>query len=55
MLAAGAFIYCAVLGIQGLSAQLLPRRLFLRVSGFLQLCAFLLLFMCVYFFAAGVR
>lgn len=48
MLAAGAFIYCGVLGIQGCAAQLLPRWLFLRVSGFLQLAAFCL-FVCVYF------
>jgi hypothetical protein len=48
MLASGAFIYCGVLGVQGLAAQLLPRRLFLRVSGWLQLAAFCL-FVCVYF------
>ena len=39
MLAAGIFIYGAVLGTQGLAAQVLPRRLFLRVSGYLQLAA----------------
>jgi hypothetical protein len=48
MLAAGAFVYCGVLGVQGLAAQLLPRRLFLRVSGFLQLAAFCL-FVSMYF------
>ena len=48
MLAAGVFIYCGVLGVQGLAAQVLPRRLFLRVSGFLQLAAFCL-FVCGYF------
>jgi CubicO group peptidase (beta-lactamase class C family) len=48
MLASGAFIYCGVLGVQGLAAQLLPRRLFLRVSAFLQLAAFCL-FVCGYF------
>ncbi len=48
MLAAGLFIYCCVLGTQGLMAQLLPRRLFLRVSSFLQMAAFCL-FLCVYF------
>lgn len=48
MLASGAFIYCCVLGVQGLAAQLLPRRLFLRVSGFLQMAAFCL-FVCGYF------
>jgi hypothetical protein len=40
MLGAGAFIFCCVLGLQGLAAQLLSRRLFLRVSSFLQLGTF---------------
>ena len=40
MLAAGAFIFCSVLGIQGLAAQMLPRRWFLRASSFLQMAAF---------------
>jgi CubicO group peptidase (beta-lactamase class C family) len=40
MAAAGAFIYCCVLGAQGLIAELLPRRHFLRVSGYMQLAAF---------------
>jgi CubicO group peptidase (beta-lactamase class C family) len=40
MLMAGTFIYCCILGVQGLAAQLLPRRHFLRVSSFLQLAAF---------------
>ena len=40
MLLSGAFIYCCVLGLQGLVAQLLPRRYFLRASSFLQLAAF---------------
>jgi pimeloyl-ACP methyl ester carboxylesterase len=35
--AAGAFIFCAGLVLQGVAAQLLPWRLFLRVSGLLQL------------------
>jgi CubicO group peptidase (beta-lactamase class C family) len=48
MLAAGAFIYCCVLGVQGLASQLLPRQMFLRVSSFLQLAAFCLL-VSVYF------
>ena len=47
MLAAGAFIFCCVLGLQGLTAQLLPRQLFLRLSPFLQMGA-LCLFVCVY-------
>ena len=48
MFAAGAFVYCAMLAIQGLAAQALPRRIFLRVSGFMQTAAFCL-FVCVYF------
>ncbi len=40
MLAAGAFIFCCVLCLQGLAAQLLPRRVFLRASSYLQLAAF---------------
>lgn len=42
MFTAGAFIFCFVLGLQGLAAQLLPWRWFLRVSSFLQLAAFCL-------------
>ena len=38
--AASAFIFCCVLGLQGVAAQLLPRRWFLRASSFLQLAAF---------------
>jgi CubicO group peptidase (beta-lactamase class C family) len=37
---AGTFIYCCVLGLQGVAAQVLPRRWFLRASSFLQLAAF---------------
>lgn len=40
MFASGAFIYCGVLAVQGLTAQFLPRRLFLRVSALLQIIAF---------------
>ncbi len=40
MLLAGGFIYCCVLGAQGIAAQLLPRRHFLRVSSWMQLAAF---------------
>jgi CubicO group peptidase (beta-lactamase class C family) len=47
MLGAGAFVYCCVLGLQGFAAQLLPRRLFLRASSFLQLAAFCAI-VCVY-------
>lgn len=37
MLAAGAFLFCAVLAVQGFAAQILPRRWYLRASPFLQL------------------
>jgi len=47
VLGAGAFIFCSVLAIQGLTAQL-PRRLFLRVSAALQMAVFCL-FICAYF------
>jgi len=52
MLAAGLFIYGAVLGVQGLAAQLLTRRLFLRLSGYLQMAAFCLI-VGVYFLQPG--
>jgi CubicO group peptidase (beta-lactamase class C family) len=48
MIAAAAFLFCCVLGVQGVAAQLLPRRVFLRVSGALQMAAFCL-FVSVYF------
>lgn len=48
MFAVGAFVYCGLLAIQGFAAQALPRRIFLRVSGFLQTAAFCL-FVSVYF------
>ena len=53
MLAAGAFVYGAVLGLQGLAAQILPRQLFLRASGHLQTLAFCLI-VGVYFLQPGV-
>jgi hypothetical protein len=40
MFASGAFMFCCVLGVQGIAAQLLPRRVFLRVSGGMQLALF---------------
>jgi hypothetical protein len=40
MLASAAFLYCAILTIQGFTALTLPRRTFLRVSAILQLTAF---------------
>jgi hypothetical protein len=41
LLAAGAFLYCGVLCVQGIAAQL-PRRWYLRVSPVLQIGAFIL-------------
>ncbi len=52
MIAAGVFVYGAVLGLQGLAAQVLPRRLFLRLSGYLQLAAICLI-VSVYFLQPG--
>jgi hypothetical protein len=46
--AAGAFVFCLVLAAQGTAAQLLPRRIFLRVSPLLQIAAFCT-FLGVYF------
>jgi len=48
MTAASAFLYCTVLTVQGMTALLLPRGLFLRLSALLQLVAFGL-FLVVYF------
>jgi hypothetical protein len=48
MLAASGFVYGSVLTVQGLTALLLPRRLFLRLSAILQLAAFGI-FLGVYF------
>jgi hypothetical protein len=48
MLSAGAFNFACVLGVQGVAAQLLPRRYFLRLSAFLQIAAFCL-FVSMYF------
>ncbi|MBV9156008.1 MAG: beta-lactamase family protein [Acidobacteriaceae bacterium] len=48
MLAAGLFTYCSVLGLQGISAYLLPRQWFLRLASWLQLAVFCLL-VSVYF------
>jgi CubicO group peptidase (beta-lactamase class C family) len=52
MLAAGIFVYDGVLGAQGLAAQLLPRQLFLRFSGYMQLAAICLI-VGVYFLQPG--
>jgi hypothetical protein len=40
MFAAAAFIFCSVLAVQGLTALLLPRQQFLRLSALLQVAAF---------------
>ena len=48
MAAASAFLFCSILAVQGFSALLLPRRLFLRLSAILQVAAFGL-FLAVYF------
>ena len=42
VLSAGAFVFCSLLGVHGLAAQL-PRRYFLRLSPLLQMAAFVLL------------
>jgi len=47
MAAAGSFTFCAALAVQGLTAQMLPWRWFLRLSGLLQLA---LLFVVLAFF-----
>jgi CubicO group peptidase (beta-lactamase class C family) len=52
MLLAGVFVYGAVLFAQALMALLLPRRLFLRLSGYLQLAAIALI-VGVYFLQPG--
>jgi predicted permease len=41
--AAGAFVFCGALAVQGVASHLLPHRLFLRVSGVIQLAAFFLI------------
>ncbi len=48
MTAAGAFIFGAVVGLQGLASHVLPRTVFLRLSAVLQVGGFCL-FCCVYF------
>jgi CubicO group peptidase (beta-lactamase class C family) len=52
MIAAGVFVYGSVLGVQGLAALALPRRRFLRLSGYLQLAAIGLI-VGVYFLQPG--
>ncbi|MBV9157172.1 MAG: hypothetical protein JO097_12995 [Acidobacteriaceae bacterium] len=40
MLAAGCFVFCALLAVNGIAAHLFSYRLFLRISSFVQLAAF---------------
>ncbi|MGC4048496.1 MAG: serine hydrolase domain-containing protein [Paludibaculum sp.] len=47
MILVAVFVYCCVLGLQGLAAQMLPRRVFLRASSWLQTAAFCVI-VCVY-------
>jgi hypothetical protein len=47
MFAAGSFVVCTVLAVQGLAANLLPRQHFLRLSAFLQ-AGFLCLLLSLY-------
>lgn len=48
MFAAGAFVFCSLLCVQGLAAQVFPRRWFLRLSAVLQMAAFCIV-LSVYF------
>lgn len=43
VLSAGTFVFCSVLGLQGLAVQILPRQWYLRLSAVLQIAAFCLL------------
>jgi pimeloyl-ACP methyl ester carboxylesterase len=43
MMAAGLFIFCALVAVQGIAAHVLTYRVFLRVSSFLQLAAFFII------------
>ena len=53
MAAASLFLYCSVLTVQGFTALLLPRRIFLRLSAILQIVAFGLVF-GVYFLQPSI-
>ena len=54
IVAASTLLYCSVLTLQGLTAYLLPRRLFLRLSALFQLAAFGL-FLSVYFLSPFIQ
>jgi hypothetical protein len=53
ILASGTFLFCSMISVQGLTAYLLPRRYFLRLSAFLQIAAFCL-FLGVFFLEPGL-
>ncbi|MBV8896604.1 MAG: beta-lactamase family protein [Acidobacteriaceae bacterium] len=53
MLAASSFMYCGVLGLQGVAAYLLPRQWFLRLASSLQLTVFCVL-VSVYFLQPNI-
>jgi hypothetical protein len=48
VVASGAFLFCSVLAVQGITAQIMPRRYFVRLAAILQIVAFCL-FLAVYF------
>jgi hypothetical protein len=54
MIAAGLFIACLVIGLQGLAATLLPRPAFLRASSYLQLATFVVIITSYFLLPAGV-
>jgi hypothetical protein len=54
MLAAGLFISCLVIGLQGLAATLLPRHAFLRTSSYLQLATFVILITTYFLLPTGI-
>ncbi len=53
MVAAGLFVFCALLAVHGIVAHLFSYRLFLRISSFLQLAAFFTI-LAVYFLTPGI-
>jgi hypothetical protein len=54
MIAASTFIYGSILSVQGFTALLLPRRIFLRLSAILQLAVFGL-FLAVFFLQPSIK
>ena len=53
ILASGIFLFCSMISVQALTAYLLPRRYFLRLSAFLQIAAFCL-FLAIFFLEPGL-